>query len=284
MSSVIREIKADSVTETVCKLFLEANFNIREDVLAALRRAFDEEREGHAKEALRIMLENAALAAETSVPICQDTGIAVVFAEIGQDVHVSGGSLKDAIEEGIRLAYRGGYLRKSICNPLTRINTGDNTPGVIYCDIVPGNHIRLVAVPKGGGSENMSALSMLIPAEGRDGIVRFVLDHVRLAGAKACPPYIIGVGIGGTSEEALLIAKKALLEPVGISAGSSEETRELERDILDRVNALGLGPQGFGGRTTCLGVKVAIKPCHIATLPVAVIIQCYAVRQAEAVL
>lgn len=282
--SSIREIHAVSVTETVCELFLKANFNLREDVLMALRKAFDEEREGHGKEALRIMLENAALAAEASVPICQDTGLALVFAEVGQDVHVSGGSLKESIQEGIRLAYSRGYLRKSICNPLTRENTGDNTPGIIHWEIVPGNHIRLVAVPKGGGSENMSALSMLLPAEGRDGVVRFVLERVRQAGAKACPPYIIGVGVGGTAESALLMAKKVLLEPLSLPTDVDEGTVKLERDILESVNALGIGPQGFGGKTTCLGVKVAIQPCHIATMPVAVIIQCYALRQAEEVL
>ncbi len=279
----MREIHVQQVTEAVSRLFVEANTFLGEDVLSALRRAKEQEESPAAREVLGELLENAAIAREEQVPMCQDTGLAVVFVELGQEVRIEGGYLYDAIQEGVRRGYREGYLRKSACHPFTRANTGDNTPAIIHLDLVPGDRMRIVAVPKGGGSENMSRVVMLTPAVGRKGVVDFVIERVKESGSNPCPPIVIGVGIGGTFEKAAILAKKALLRPLG-SVHPDQEVAALEEEILQRVNDLGIGPQGYGGRTTALGVHIEMMPCHIASLPVAVNIQCHAARHKEAVL
>jgi len=230
------------------------------------------------------LMNNAQIAADEKVPMCQDTGFAVVFVELGQDVHIEGGLLEDAVNEGVRRGYTGGYLRKSIVgHPLERVNTGDNTPAVLHVKLVPGEQMKIIVAPKGGGSENMSAIKMLKPAEGVEGVKKFILDTVRAAGPNPCPPVIVGVGIGGTMEKAALIAKEALLRPVGTSS-PRPEIAALESEILNDVNALGIGPQGLGGICTALAVHVEIYPAHIASLPVAVNINCHASRHREAIL
>lgn len=279
----MREIHVQQVTEAVSRLFVEANTFLGEDVLSALRRAREHEESPAAREVLGELLENATIARQEEVPMCQDTGLAVVFVELGQEVRIEGGYLYDAIQEGMRRGYREGYLRKSACHPFTRANTGDNTPAIIHMELVPGDRIRIVAVPKGGGSENMSRVVMLTPAVGKKGVVDFVIERVKESGSNPCPPIIIGVGIGGTFEKAAILAKKALLRPLG-SVHPDQEVAALEGEILQRVNDLGIGPQGYGGRTTALGVHIEMMPCHIASLPVAVNIQCHAARHKEAVL
>ncbi len=280
----IREIDSKLITETVKRLFLEANTCLGADVLAALQTSLAREESPLGRQVLARMLENAAVAREESAPICQDTGLAVVFVELGQDVHVAGDLLNAAIEEGVRQAYEEGYFRKSVCDPLTRANTGDNTPAVINVEIVAGDRIRLSVMPKGGGSENMSSVAMLLPAAGREGIRRHVVESVLKAGPNPCPPVIVGVGIGGSIEESLILAKKALLRPLGQKNGRDERLNELEQDILADVNRMGGGPQGFGGSVSALSVHVEMKPCHIASLPVAVNIQCHVARHREAII
>ena len=225
-------------------------------------------------------MENARIAREEEIPICQDTGFAVVFAELGQEVHLAGGDLKEAINEGVRQGYQDGYLRKSICHPFTRRNTGDNTPAVIHIDIVPGDMVRLIVAPKGGGSENMSRVTMLTPAVGMEGVKDFVVQRVKESGANPCPPTIVGVGIGGTFETTALLAKKALLRPLG-SQNPNGELALLEDELYEEINGLGIGPQGLGGRITSLAVHVDMMESHIASLPVAVNIQCHAARHKE---
>lgn len=233
---------------------------------------------------MKQLLENAHIARENAVPMCQDTGFAVVFLELGQDVNITGGFLYDAVNEGVRKGYTEGYLRKSIVNhPLQRINTGDNTPAVIHTSIVPGDKLTITVAPKGGGSENMSAIRMLKPAEGREGVKKFVLETVKNAGPNPCPPVIVGVGMGGTFEKAALLAKQALLRPLGQPHPESD-IAELESELLEEINKTGIGPQGLGGRTTALGVHILTYPCHIASLPVAVNINCHAARHKKAVL
>lgn len=280
----LREIPAKKVTETVRNLFLEANVRLGEDVRSALRAALEEETSPAGRDGLEKILENAALAEETGLPVCQDTGLALVFLELGQDVHVVGGDLDEAVQEGVRRAYREGFFRGSLCDPLSRENTGDNTPAVIHTDVVPGDRLRIIAMPKGGGSENMSAVEMMVPAAGREGIRDRVVEQVRRAGPNACPPVIVGVGIGGSLEGAALLAKKALLRPVGLPNPSDERLARLERDILEEINGLGIGPQGYGGRVTALAVHVEMRPCHMASLPLAVALQCHAARHREATL
>ena len=279
-----REIDSKLITETVKGLFLDANTCLGADVLAALQTSLAREESPLGRQVLARMLENAAIAREESAPICQDTGLAVVFVELGQDVHVALGLLNDAIEEGVRQAYDEGYFRKSVCDPLTRANTGDNTPAVIHVEIVAGDRIRLSVMPKGGGSENMSSVAMLLPTAGREGIRRHVVESVLKAGPNPCPPVIVGVGIGGSMEESLILAKKALLRPLGQKNGRDERLNELERDILADVNRMGGGPQGFGGTVSALAVHLEMKPCHIASLPVAVNIQCHVARHREAII
>ncbi len=281
----MREIHCSVITDTVARLCQEANFFLGEDVVKALEDALAREESPLGREILSQILENSRVAAQEKLPLCQDTGLAVIFLELGQDVHVVGGNLYDAINEGVRRGYREGYLRKGVVDkPFSaRKNTGDNTPAIIHTEIVPGDRLKITVCPKGGGSENMSALAMLTPAAGREGVINFVVNTVDKAGANPCPPIIIGVGIGGNFEYAPYLAKKALLRPLG-QPHPDPEVAELEREILERVNRLGIGPQGLGGRVTALAVHAEVAPCHIASLPVAVNIQCHSARHKEAVL
>ena len=230
---------------------------------------------------LKELKENARIAKEEGMAICQDTGFAVIFLELGQDVHLVGGDLREAIFEGVRKGYRDGYLRKSICHPFTRANTGDNTPAILHTEVVPGDKVKITVAPKGGGSENMSRVIMLTPSDGVEGIKRFVVQRVKESGSNPCPPTVVGVGIGGTFEQAALLAKKSLLRPLG-SKNPDSELDKLESEILDEINRLGIGPQGLGGRTTSLAVHIIMMPCHIASFPLAVNIQCHAQRHKEA--
>jgi fumarate hydratase subunit alpha len=279
----MRQIDAKEITRAVKEAAITANFDLGEDMLAAFKRGEQEEESPSGREVFRQLLENARIAASERVPMCQDCGLAVVFVELGQDVHVTGGDFVQAIQEGVRQGYGEGYLRKSLCHPLTRANTGDNTPAVIHTEIVPGDHLKITVVPKGGGSENMSRVFMLKPAEGLAGIIDRVMTTVREAGPNPCPPIIVGVGIGGTFERAGILAKKALLRDVG-SVNPDPELAALEQRLLQGVNDLGIGPQGLGGRITALAVHVVMQPCHIASLPVAVNIQCHAARHKEVIL
>lgn len=276
----MREVPVEKISEAVRDLAIRSNIELGEDVIAAFERALEQEESPTGKEILRRLIENAKIAREQRIPMCQDTGFAVVFVELGQDVRIVGGSLKDAITEGVRRGYEEGYLRKSICHCITRKNTGDNTPPVIHFDIVPGDKLKIIFAPKGGGSENMSRVTMLTPAVGIDGVRDFVIQRVKESGPNPCPPTIVGVGIGGTIEQAAILAKKALLRPIG-SENPDEELRALEKDWLERINRLGIGPQGLGGRITSLAVHINMMPCHIASLPVAVNIQCHAARHKE---
>lgn len=280
----LREISCHVISKTVRDLFIEVNYNLGDDVLNSIKGAADKEDSELGRYALERIIENAEIAARESLPLCQDTGLAVVFAEIGQDVHVVDGDLYDAIQSGVREAYRDGFLRKSVCDPLSRENTSDNTPAVIHADIVRGDTIRIIAMPKGGGSENMSSSVVLLPADGIEGIKKHVLDMVEKAGPNPCPPVIVGVGIGGSLEMSALLAKKALLRPVGEPNTGDDRLSKMESEILHEVNSLGTGPQGYGGRTTALAVHIEMMPCHIASLPVSVNIQCHVARHGEAVI
>lgn len=276
----MREINISQITTAIRDLCIKANTHLGEDVLEAFNKAIELEVSPTGKDILEKLLENARIAREEEIPICQDTGFAVVFVELGQEVHLVGGDLKEAINEGVRQGYQEGYLRKSICHPFTRKNTGDNTPAVIHIDIVPGERVRLIVAPKGGGSENMSRVTMLTPAVGMEGVKDFVVQRVKESGANPCPPIIVGVGIGGTFETAALLAKRALLRPLG-SQNPNTELASLEAQLYEEINALGIGPQGLGGRITSLAVHVAMMESHIASLPVAVNIQCHAARHKE---
>ena len=277
----MRRINAKRVTATVKKLFIEANTALGEDMVSALHCALQQEESPIGKQVLEKILQNADIACREAMPICQDTGLAVLFVEMGQDVRIVGGDLRAAIEEGVRQAYEDGYLRKSVCDPLTRTNTGDNTPAVIHMDIVPGDKLRIIAMPKGGGSENMSAAQMLTPSAGINGIKKFVMETVEKAGANPCPPIIVGVGIGGSLEQACILAKKALLRPVGKTNPSDDRLAQMEKELYTRINELGIGPAGLGGKVTTLAVHAEMMPCHIASLPVAVNIQCHVARHQE---
>ncbi|MDY7030935.1 MAG: fumarate hydratase [Thermodesulfobacteriota bacterium] len=279
----MREIDAGLITAKVKELCMDANFDLPDDVLEAFKRAKKTEESPLGVSILEQLLKNADIARKERVPICQDTGFGLVFVEMGEDVRISGGSLKEAITEGVRQGYQEGYLRKSICHPFTRKNTGDNTPPIIHIDIVPGQSFKLTVAPKGGGSENMSRVTMLKPSDGIPGIKEFVVNRVKESGGNPCPPIIVGVGIGGTFEYSAFLAKKALLRPVG-TPSTDPELAEIERDIFERINNLGIGPMGLGGRTTALGVHVEMFPCHIASLPLAVNINCHATRHKDIVL
>ena len=276
----MREINTSQITMAIRDLCIKANTHLGEDVLAAIHKAIELEVSPTGKDILQKLLKNAQIAREQEIPICQDTGFAVVFVELGQEVHLIGGDLKEAINQGVRQGYQEGYLRKSTCHPFTRKNTGDNTPAVIHLDIVPGDGVRLVVAPKGGGSENMSRVTMLTPAVGIEGVKDFVVQRVKESGANPCPPIIVGVGIGGTFETAGLLAKRALLRPLG-SRNPDTELASLEAELYEKINALGIGPQGLGGRITALAVQVIMMESHIASLPVAVNIQCHAARHKE---
>ena len=281
----MREIDAKEVTKTVTRLFLEANYNLTDDILDALKKAEKSEESTAGKEVLRQIIKNADIAAKEQIALCQDCGAAVVFLEPGQDAHIVGGDLNEAINEGVRQAYEKGYLRKSMVRqPFSaRVNTKDNTPAIIHTEIVPGDKLKITVVPKGGGAENMSRLIMLTPSAGRQGIIDNVLKAVDEAGSNPCPPLIVGVGIGGTAEKTLLLAKKALLRKVG-DHNADPEVAELEKELLEKVNKLGIGPMGYGGRTTALAVNVEVFPSHIAGMPLAINMNCHSARHKEAVL
>ncbi|UCF74191.1 MAG: fumarate hydratase [Deltaproteobacteria bacterium] len=279
----MREISTQEIIKVVRDLGIEANYNLGDDVLLAFTRALEKEDSTAAREVMKELIENARIAREEKAPICQDCGLAVVFIEIGQDMHIIGGDLKEAINEGVRQGYRGGYLRKSACHPITRKNTGDNTPAIIHMQIVPGDKMRIIFAPKGGGSENMSRVDMLSPAAGIEGVKDFVVKRVKESGSNPCPPTIVGIGVGGTFERSAILAKKALLRNIGVR-NPDPELAEIEEEILARINRLGIGPMGYGGNSTSLDVFLEIEPCHIASLPVAVNIQCHAARHKEAVI
>jgi len=279
----MKEIDVTRVTETVERLCIEANTDLGEDVENAFRTMAETEVSPTGKEVLGLLLENAAIARREKMPICQDTGLAVVFMEIGQDVHFTNGDLEAAIHEGVRRGYKKGYLRKSTCHPFTRKNIGDNTPAIIHYMVVPGDNVSITIEPKGGGSENMSRVVMLTPSEGIEGIKAYVIQRVKESGPNPCPPIVVGVGIGGTFERAAFLAKKATLRPIGTKNPDSE-LEALEREIHEAVNKLGIGPAGLGGKTTALAVHIEMMPCHIASLPLAVNIQCHAGRHKEATL
>lgn len=274
----MREINCDQITKEVKKLCIQANYYLPEDIKERLNTAYHEENYDIAKDILSKIIENSKIAAEEEVPVCQDTGMACVFLEIGQDVHVSGRSIEEAVNEGVRLGYEEGYLRKSIvADPISRINTKDNTPAVVNYKIVPGEKVKITVAPKGFGSENMSKIRMLKPADGLEGVKRFILDTVKEAGPNPCPPIVIGVGIGGNFDRVALLAKEALLRPVNIR-NSNKFYEVLENEILESINSTGIGPQGFGGKTTALAVNIETYPTHIAGLPVAVNVSCHVTR------
>ncbi len=281
----MREIETGEITDAVASLFEQAGYELSEDVLSALKKARRDEESPAGRDVLDTILKNADVANKEGIPLCQDCGTAVVFLELGQDVHVVGGDLYAAVNEGVRRAYSEGYLRKSMCDrPFTaRANTGDNTPAVIHIDIVPGDRLKIAVMPKGGGAENMAKLGMLLPAAGKNGVVDFVVQAVEEAWSKPCPPVIIGVGIGGTAEKAVSMAKHSLIRKIG-EPSPDKETADLEREILKKVNDLGIGPMGYGGQVTALAVHVESYPTHITSLPVAVNIQCHSARHREIVL
>ncbi|EHQ91929.1 fumarate hydratase [Desulfosporosinus youngiae] len=277
----MKEIMAEEISSAVEKLCIDANYNLGSDIMTGFHQALKDEPSPLGREVLERLIENAEIARTEQVPMCQDTGMAVLFVSIGQDLHVVGGSLTEAINEGVRRGYDKGYLRKSVVkDPFERVNTGDNTPAVIHYDIVPGDALHLVVAPKGFGSENMGGLKMCKPSEGLEGAMQFVVDTVDRAGGNPCPPIIVGVGIGGTMEKATFLAKKALLREVG-NHNPEERLAKIEEELLDRINRLGIGPQGFGGLTTALAVNLEVYPTHIAGMPVAVNINCHATRHKE---
>jgi fumarate hydratase subunit alpha len=281
----MREIKVGDVANTVARLFEHSCHYLPADVIIALKQAREREKSPVCRGVLDRILENVEIAGKEQIPLCQDTGAAVVMLELGQEVHIAGGDLYAAINEGVRQGYGEGYLRKSIVSQpcFARVNTKDNTPAMIHTDIVPGDRLKISVLPKGGGSENCSRLTVLTPAKGRQGVIDFVVSLVDEVGGNPCPPVIIGVGIGGTTDKTMFMAKKALLRKVG-EPSPDPEVADLEREILERVNNLGIGAMGYGGTITALAVHVETFPCHIASMPVAVNMQCWCARREEAVL
>jgi fumarate hydratase subunit alpha len=281
----MREINVEDITRTVEKLCIESNYYLPQDVKKALENAVDKEESPLARDILGDILKNQEIARTKDVPICQDTGLAVIFLELGQEVMLVGGDINTAIDEGVRRGYKNGYLRKSAVDDpfFARKNTGDNTPAIIHTTIVPGEKIKIILAPKGGGSENMSALCMLKPSDGAEGIKKCVIETVDKAGSNPCPPIIVGVGIGGTIEKTTLIAKQALLREVG-QHHPNPVVANMEKELLEEINKLGIGPQGFGGRTTALAVNIETFPAHIASMPVAINIQCHVARHKEAII
>ena len=285
MLGVMREIQAGDVTSTIARLFEHSCHYLPEDVLTALRQAREKEESPVCRDVLDMILENAEIAGKEQIPLCQDTGAAVVILELGQEVHIINGELYTAVNEGVRQGYDKGYLRKSIVSQpcFARVNTRDNTPAMIHTDIVPGDRLKISTLPKGGGSENCSRLTVLTPGKGRQGVIDFVVSIVDEVGGNPCPPVIIGVGIGGTTDKTMLIAKRALLRRTG-EPNPDPEVADLEREILHRVNNLGIGAMGYGGTVTALAVHVETFPCHIASMPVAVNVQCWCARRGEEIL
>lgn len=280
----MREIQALKIVEEVKRMCIDSNYYLTDDIKESIENAMEEEEKDLPKDTLKKILENAEIARKEQVPICQDTGMACVFVEIGQDVHVVGGSLQEAINEGVRRGYEDGYLRKSVVkDPLRRINTRDNTPAVINYEIVDGDRLKITLAPKGFGSENMSQIKMLKPSDGIKGVTDFVVKTVQEAGSNPCPPIVVGIGLGGTFDRAALMAKKALLRPIN-KRNRDDFYAELEVELLKIINSIGIGPQGFGGKTTALAVNIEAFPTHIAGLPVAVNINCHVTRHAEIIL
>jgi len=280
----MRDVHVSAIADAVKKLCMEANVSLEPDVLRAFDRALGTERSPAGKQVLQILKDNAELARTRRIPYCQDTGMVVCFVELGQDVHVTGGALEDAINEGVRQGYREGYLRASIVkSPFDRVNTGDNTPAVIHTEVAPGATLKIMIMAKGGGCENRSKYTMLTPAAGLPAVKDFIIECVKTAGPDACPPLILGVGIGGTFEKSAILSKKALFRELG-SANPDLMLDALEHELLERANRLGIGPQGYGGDTTSLGIHILSYPCHITSLPVAVTIECHAHRHKEATL
>jgi fumarate hydratase subunit alpha len=280
----MRDIHISTITDAVKKLCMEANWNLEPDMLRAFDRALGTERSPAGRHVLQILKQNAELARTKRIPYCQDTGVVVMFVELGQDVHVTGGAFGDALNEGVRQGYAEGYLRASIVrSPFDRVNTGDNTPAVIHVDVVAGALLKIMIMAKGGGCENRSKFKMLTPAEGLDGVKNWIIECVRTAGPDACPPLVVGVGVGGTFEKAALLSKKALFRELG-SPHPDPALDALERELLDQANRLGIGPQGYGGDTTAFGIHILTYPCHITSLPVAVTIECHAHRHKEVTL
>ena len=279
----MREISVDDIVPVVRDMCMNANYNLGQDVLSAFDKGIVSDESPVAREVLEELKQNARIARTEQVPLCQDCGLAVLFVEIGQDVHVTGGDLKAAISRGVQQGYAEGYLRKSACHPFTRKNTGDNLPAIIHLDIVPGDTIKITLAPKGGGSENMSCVTMLTPAVGYKGVKEFVVNRLREAGSNPCPPTVVGIGIGGTFERSALLAKKALLREIG-TRNPDPDIATMEIDILGEINKLGIGPMGYGGTTTSLDVFMEMEPCHIASLPLAVNINCHSARHKEAVI
>lgn len=279
----MKTIEYNDVVGKVKEICMTSNFELEDDVIESYKKGRDREESDWGKDVFDQLLKNAELAKTEKLALCQDTGFAVFFVELGDDVKIIGGNLIDAINQGVKQGYQEGYLRKSICHPFTRKNTGDNTPAIVHVDLVTGDRLKITIAPKGGGSENMSRVTMLKPSDGIEGIKDYVVNRVKESGANPCPPTVVGVGIGGTLEKAALIAKKALIRPIG-SKNPDPELAEIEEDILKRINNLGIGPQGFGGRITSLAVHIEMHPCHIASLPLAVNINCHSSRHKEIVL
>lgn len=281
----MRDINVSELTNAVKKLVMDANYYIPKDIRDSLEKAYKDETSQSAKSILQMMLKNHDISREKKMPLCQDTGVAVFFIDIGQDVHFVGGDFEDAINEGVRQGYIEGYLRKSLVNDpvIHRVNTKDNTPAIIYPRIVPGEKVKIVAAPKGGGAENMSEVKMMKAADGIEGVMDFVVERVKKSGGNPCPPVIVGVGIGGDFEMSALLAKKALFRNIG-ERNSDPEYAEIEKELLKRINALGIGPMGLGGKTTALEVFIEYMPCHIASMPVAVNLNCHATRHKEIIL
>ncbi|MGL5380746.1 fumarate hydratase [Clostridium sp.] len=277
----MREIHISEIVNVVKELCIESNYYLSKDIKDALLISEEKETWPIAKDVLNQIIDNANIAKNEEMPMCQDTGMACVFVELGQDVHIVGGLLEEAINEGVRRGYDEGFLRKSVVkDPIDRVNTKDNTPAVIYYDVVAGDKLKITVAPKGFGSENMSKIKMLKPSDGIEGVKEFIIEVVKAAGPNPCPPMIVGVGIGGTFDKVAYLAKKALIRPINTS-NSKEYYAELEREMLDKINELGIGPQGFGGMTTALGLNIETYPTHIAGLPVAVNINCHATRHKE---
>ncbi len=281
---VIRTVNVSEVEKTVAQLCIEANCSLGIDVIDALNKASSQETSGIGAEIFKQLIENAEIADSEKIPVCQDTGFAIVFLEIGQEVHLTGGDLTEAVNNGVKTGYTEGFLRKSMVrDPLDRANTGDNTPAIIHTQIVPGDNIRITLAPKGGGSENMSSLKMLKPAEGVEGVKAFIIETIRNAGPNPCPPIVVGIGIGGSMEKAALMSKYALTRELGKPSPDAETSR-LEQQLLEQINNTGIGPQGLGGKVTALAVHIERFATHIASLPVAVNISCHAYRHKTVVL
>ena len=279
----MRAIDKNTVVEAVAALCMEANRFLPADVLHAFARAKAAESSAAAREVFNQLEENAALAKETGLPLCQDCGLGVFFVEVGEDVRLAGGGLREAINEGMIRGYQDGFLRKSTCDPFSRKNVGDNSPAIVHFDLVPGDRLKITMMAKGGGSENMSRVMMLAPAQGWKGVREFVIRRVAESGSNPCPPIIVGVGIGGNFELAAINSKKALMRELD-DVHADPEVAAMEADLLASINRLGIGPMGLGGATTCLGVKVKVAPCHLASLPLAVNIQCHSARHKEVTL